>query len=81
MDVRTNRFFKTIKFPPLSTVVKLGKELKYEVKSADRPGHGARYSVSSEKILCSGFIPKYTYHGGIEQFVQWAQQNTEWLQR
>jgi dTDP-D-glucose 4,6-dehydratase len=59
----------------------LGQDLKYAVKSANRPGHGARYSVSNKKILAAGFKPKYTGTSGIEQFVQWAQQNTEWLQQ
>ena len=59
----------------------LGQDLKYEVKSADRPGHGARYSVSNKKILAAGFEPKYTGISGIEQFVQWSCQHTEWLQQ
>ena len=71
---------------PLLTTVQtialaLGQDLKYAVKSANRPGHGARYSVSNKKILAAGFKPKYTGTSGIEQFVQWAQQNTEWLQQ
>jgi nucleoside-diphosphate-sugar epimerase len=57
----------------------LGKDLIYDVKSANRPGHGSRYTVNNEKIRSIGFRPKYTGTLGIEQFTYWTAEHTEWL--
>ncbi len=45
---------------------------------ADRPGHDARYSLSSEKVRALGWSPRMRFEEGLEQTVAWYRENPSW---
>jgi dTDP-glucose 4,6-dehydratase len=44
----------------------------------DRPGHDARYSLSSEKVRALGWEPKVRFEDGLSQTVAWYRENAWW---
>ena len=48
----------------------------------DRPGHDRRYALSSEKLTNeTGWQPQMEFAGGLEQTVDWYENNSEWVRR
>ncbi len=47
----------------------------------DRPGHDRRYAIDNTKITSElGWEPKYTFEVGLEETIQWYQDNQNWLE-
>ncbi len=45
----------------------------------DRPGHDMRYAIDASKIRTDlGWAPKYNFHEGISQTVEWYKANEAW---
>lgn len=45
---------------------------------ADRPGHDKRYAIDSSKLQKLGWKPNYNFDSGIQDTIQWYQENKEW---
>lgn len=47
----------------------------------DRPGHDLRYAINAEKIKKElGWSPRFNFHNGLRETVDWYLSNKEWTQ-
>lgn len=48
----------------------------------DRPGHDLRYAITSDKIMsATGWKPEVEFEQGLQQTIQWYQDNAGWVDR
>jgi dTDP-glucose 4,6-dehydratase len=46
----------------------------------DRPGHDARYAMSSDSVnALFGWVPETSFEEGLERTVRWYLENGEWM--
>lgn len=66
----------------LETILEImGKPKDYFEFVSDRPGHDLRYAIDSSKIRRElGWQPKYSFHDGLVQTVEWYKTNEAWWQ-
>lgn len=57
----------------------LNKPLHYELSPVDRPEHGHRYSLSSAKLMATGWRPALTIKPAIERTARWTAEHPRWL--
>lgn len=59
----------------------LGKvaQLQFLPDKDFRPGHDRRYTLDASKLRATGWAPRYTLEGGLEQTVAWYQAHPEWV--
>jgi len=57
----------------------MGKPKDYYEFVQDRPGHDLRYAIDSSKIRRElGWQPKYNFHDGLTQTIEWYKNNEAW---
>jgi len=59
----------------------MDKDESYIKYVKDRPGHDFRYSLNCDKLKKLGWGQDYSLENGIEQTIQWYQNNEEWWRR
>jgi dTDP-glucose 4,6-dehydratase len=59
----------------------LGKPKSLIQPVRDRPGHDRRYSIDCAKLRALGWEPRYTFDQGLEETVQWYQDNQAWWKK
>lgn len=59
----------------------LGKDASFIVKTQDRPGHDARYALSSSKIKKLGFVPRFSFERGLKETIEWYKTNRQWWEK
>ena len=60
----------------------LGKDESQIEFVKDRPGHDRRYAIDSTKIETElGFKHEFDFESGLQQTIEWYQNNTDWWQR
>lgn len=47
----------------------------------DRPGHDRRYSINADKLKALGWQPAMPWEQGMEETVQWYQENETWWRK
>jgi dTDP-glucose 4,6-dehydratase len=48
----------------------------------DRPGHDLRYAIDSTKVRTElGWIPRYSFEGGLRETIAWYLEHRTWWER
>ncbi len=59
----------------------LNTELLYELKPANRPGHGLRYALDGSKLAEAGWTPRRSIEEAVEELVGWTRNHPLWANR
>lgn len=59
----------------------LDRDASFIVKTKDRPGHDARYALSSSKIKKLGFTPRFSFERALKETIAWYKINKRWWEK